>query len=684
MSSNLGAPKRHLFCSAASGGQGAARGFVRKPYGKRSTLDTRSHRLHSLGMASGLKTLTACLAVTLLLRGVPAAASGEAGPNWVEVRSAHFVVSSNAAEADARRIAEQFEQIRAVFHNAFGKLRVDPPQPVAILAARDESTMKMLAPDEFEGDGHVHPAGLFHSDGEKDYVVMRLDAQGTSAFHTIYHEYTHALLHMNYNRVPLWLNEGLAEFFGNSTLTAKDATTGAADKTHLYVLSKSELLPVETLLQVKENSPYYNEMNRASIFYAESWAVVHYLLLDPEARRQQLLGKFFAAWNKSGDAVEAAREAFGDLASFGETIKRYVQQPNLRVGLALPAQEAAAGGYAVRSLSAAEVLAVRGDFFVHRKKMEQAQPLLDKAVEAEPNLAAAHEALGFFDFRDDDFVAADDEMMKAIELGSTSFLPYYCHGLLLLRDLTATQGDTDTASTFLERAAQINPQFAPTFEALTQAYSRSAGTQKQALEAATRAAQLDPTSPTYTINLIYTLLNNNRAREARDLADKLLAVASSQEDTRTARAVLQRVKEEEEWAKENEEDTQGSETATVAHAGAANGATPAASSVLARPEESRRRLGPPTWIGIDGPIGAIDCSHGSEMMLTLNMGNGSMTFHAENVARVGLSGVSEKTTPGMGSCRQWVGRHVKVWFRMVEGADYMGEILKIYFYGAEK
>jgi Flp pilus assembly protein TadD len=613
-----------------------------------------------------------------------AAVAADQPEKWVEVRSAHFVVSSNAAEADARRIAEQFEQIRAVFHNSFAQLRVDPPQPVAILAARDETTMKMLAPDEWEGEGHVHPAGLFHSDGEKDYVVMRLDAQGTSAFHTIYHEYTHALLHMNYNRVPLWLNEGLAEFFGNSTLSGKDATTGAADKTHLYVLSKNELLPMETLLQVKENSPYYNEMNRATIFYAQSWAVVHYLLLDPEARRRQLLGKFFAAWNKSGDAVAAAREAFGDLESFGETIKRYVRQPGLRVGVALPAQEAAASGYGVRSLSAGEVLALRGDFFVRRKQLEQAQPLLEKAVEAEPNLAVTHEALGFFNYRDGDFVAADDEMSKAIELGSTSFLPYYCHGLLLLRDLTAMQGETNTAVTFLERAAQMNPQFAPTFEALTQAYSRSASTQKQALEAATKAAQLDPTSPSYTINLIYTLLNNNRAPTARALAEKLVATASSPEDTRSARAVLERVKEEEEWAKENEEDSESGGTPTVTHASVAEDAKPAAGSSPARPEESRRRLGPPTWIGIDGPIGSIDCSHGAEMMLTLNMGNGSMTFHAENSARVGLSGVSEKTTPSMDSCKQWVGRHVKVWFRMVEGADYMGEILKIYFYGVEK
>jgi hypothetical protein len=35
----------------------------------------------------------------------PARASTEANANWIEVRSAHFVVSSNAGEKEARRIA---------------------------------------------------------------------------------------------------------------------------------------------------------------------------------------------------------------------------------------------------------------------------------------------------------------------------------------------------------------------------------------------------------------------------------------------------------------------------------------------------------------------------------------------------------------------------------------------------
>jgi hypothetical protein len=32
------------------------------------------------------------------------------------------------------------------------------------------------------------------------------------------------------------------------------------------------------------------------------------------------------------------------------------------------------------------------------------------------------------------------------------------------------------------------------------------------------------------------------------------------------------------------------------------------------------------------------------------------------------------------SCKRWAGRRVKVWFRLVQDKDYLGEISKIYFY----
>src|SRR5947207_15020812 len=96
-----------------------------------------------------------------------------AADNWIEVRSPHFTVNSNAGEKDARKIADQFEQIRQMFHSAFGGLRVDLGQPIIIVAAKNENTMKLFLPEEWEVKGHIHHAGLYQPGEDKDYVVMR-------------------------------------------------------------------------------------------------------------------------------------------------------------------------------------------------------------------------------------------------------------------------------------------------------------------------------------------------------------------------------------------------------------------------------------------------------------------------------------------------------------------------------
>ena len=598
---------------------------------------------------------------------------------WVEVRSPHFVVSSDAGETEARAVAAQFEQVRVMVHTTFATLRLDPGQPIAVIAARDESTMKQLLPQDWETAGHVHPTGLYQSGEDRDYVVMRLDAPGANALHTVIHEYTHALLHLNFGRLPLWFEEGLAEFFGNSKLGDRDAQTGTIDKTHLYFLNHSELLPIETFLQVNNDSPYYNEANRVSIFYAQSWATVHYLLLDPEAKQKQLVAKFLAAFAKSGDSTQAAREAFGDLQRFGETMKRYAHQTKFRTGFVGLAPQRADVMYTFRILSPGEVLALRGDFFVHRNQLEQARPLVEEAVQLEPNLAAAHEALGFYYFRERDFTAADEEMSKAIELGATSFIALYCRGTLLLRELNATEESMKLGAAYLERAARINPRFAPIFEALTQAYSRSTETQPQALEAARRAVELDRGSRSYQTNLIYALLNNGSPSDARPIGERLLASAGSAEETRSARAVLDRIAEEEEWLKESQQESESSRVASGGAAAVA-GVGSAARLSMARPEEARRTLPLPAAMAVDGSILAAECSAGAEAKLTLNLARGPMSFHAGDLRRVGLSGVSEQLTPGPESCQQWTGRRVKIWFRLVQGEEYLGEISKIYFY----
>jgi tetratricopeptide (TPR) repeat protein len=630
-------------------------------------------------MRLGCATLAMCAAALACLPGVAKAA--ESG--WVEVRSAHFVVESDAGESEARRIALEFERVRGIFRGAFAKFRVDPPQPIVIFAARDEATMKMLAPEEWGGDSHIRPSGLFHSDGEKDYVVLRLDGEGTTAFHTIYHEYTHALLFLNFKKLPIWFGEGVAEFFGNSTVGDRDVRTGTADKAHLYMLGKNEWLPMRTLLGVTKDSPYYNEKNPASIFYAESWAVAHYLLVDAEARREQLLNKYLAAWQKSGDPVAAGAEAFGDLDRFGEKIKSYLKTTDWRGGIAVPGGGAAdtGGNFAVRNLSEGEVLALRGDFLMHREQLDAAEPLVEQAVTLDAKSPDTHGALGFFEYRSGNYEDAAEEFARAMALGSRDFMTFYCAGVMRLRSLEANEEASRKAVEDLERAAKLNPQFAPTFEALTQAYGRRAETQGKSLEAARKAVELDPESRTYQFGLAYVLLNNGGAAEATDVGKKLLASATTDEDSEAAKKLMATIAEEKEWEEESSEDSESATAGSGKESSA--GANAAHSSSAPRPERSAtagRRLPTPDWMALDGDITAVDCGHTPEVTIALAMPKGPMVFHAKDFRRVGVSGVSAASVPGIESCKQWTGRKVKVWFRWVQGEDWVGEISKVYFF----
>ncbi len=623
-------------------------------------------------------------------RLAPAAISAEA-VSWTEVRTSHFVVASNAGEVAARDVARDFEQIRALFHATFPELRVDPPQPIRIIVARDEATMRTITPDEWGGPEHVHPSGVFHSDGEKDYVVLRLDAEGTTAFHTSYHEYTHSLMHLNFSRLPLWVREGIAEFFGNSLLGETRATTGTADRGHLFVLSKNEWLPMETLFRVTETSPFYNEKNPASVFYAESWATVHYLLLDPETRRQGLLKKYLVAWDSGADAVSAGRTALGDFGAFESAVKKYVGQANWRPGVVLSGvgglEEAS---WTTRQLAPAEVLAVRGDYFTHRRMMNEARPLLEQAATNGSEIAETHEALGYFCFRNGDFVLAQEQMERAIALGASEFEPYFVLGSLELRDVTASAYSTADALKNLKRAAELNPNFAPTFEALTQAYARSAETQGKALEAAEKAVKLDAESRSYRVNLAYTLLNNGKTEQARAVAEKLAATSTSKDDERSARSVLDAISDEEDWEKSGvhegvlrEFGPPGGDAASAggsaANSAAANGAKSGESSGETT-VTSRRQLGPPEWMAVEGSIAAVDCARSPELTLTLNLPRGPMDFHAKDFGAVSVSGQSAAAVPAISSCKSWIGRNVKIWFRMAQGQGFLGEIMRVYFY----
>jgi tetratricopeptide (TPR) repeat protein len=440
-------------------------------------------------------------------------------------------------------------------------------------------------------------------------------------------------------------------------------------------LQQNKLLPIEMLLNVEQSSPYYNEANQASVFYAESWALVHYLMMDPEAQQRQLLKNFLVTWEKGGNQIEAAQQTFGDLKRFGQIIEGYSRQQTFRMGLMKNGQQAADKSYTVRSLPVGEVLALRGDSATHRNRLEQAKPLVEQSIQAEPNLPLSHEALGYYLHRKGDHSGADKEMRKAIELGSATFVAPYYHGMLLMEGGLTGPEVVHEAVASLQKATQMNPQFAPAFEGLAQAYSFAPETQKQAVDAGIHAAKLDPTARAYAINVVYLLLNNNQDADAKQLAQRILEKAKSPAELQAARDLLERVKEHEQFvlqrnAPASVPEEVKVEAKTIVGSAAAEGQSMTVSST---PE-----VDPRTLMAVDGLVHEVDCSHRPAVTVSMIVGKSAVGFHAGDFRAVGVTGAAESVM-SLESCEKWKGRKMRIWFRAVKGKQYLGEITNIAF-----
>src|SRR5271154_1527182 len=165
------------------------------------------------------------IVLVLLLLAAASAPARDKAETWTEVRSPHFVVVTNSNDKQGRRVADQFERMRDVFHTAFPKLQIDPGSPIIVLAVKDEKEFKALEPEAYLAKGSLKLGGLFLRTADKNYVLMRLDAEGDHPYSVVYHEYTHLLL-SKVEFMPLWMNEGLAEFYQNTDIREKDALLG--------------------------------------------------------------------------------------------------------------------------------------------------------------------------------------------------------------------------------------------------------------------------------------------------------------------------------------------------------------------------------------------------------------------------------------------------------------------------
>jgi tetratricopeptide (TPR) repeat protein len=414
---------------------------------------------------------------------------------WLQVTTPHFTVISDAGEKQARHIAGQFERMHAVFQKLLPGAKSAPDSPIIVLAVKNRRDFQTLVPASYLSKGSLDLAGLFLESNYRNYILVRLDTEGEHPYSTVYHEYTHYITrHLD---LPIWLNEGIAEFYQNTDIDTHQIRFGQPDANDIQLLRSQSLLPLRTLFDVDHNSPYYHEEQKGTMFYAEAWALTYMLYLNDFNNETKLIPNYIRALSSGQTSQAAAVTAFGDLKKLQGGLSNLIGQSGFHLftlAMDIPNDEAS---YKVTPMAATDADAYRAAILVSNDRMDDAQKLIDSVLAVDPKNALAYESEGLLHLRDHDLDAARKSYTEAAALHSTSFLTWYYASVLTLR---SGEHDDPSIETNLQQSLKLNPDFAPANNALSDYYASGHKNLDQALTLSILAVMEEPDNIEYRIN----------------------------------------------------------------------------------------------------------------------------------------------------------------------------------------
>lgn len=451
------------------------------------------------------------------------------------------MVLTDAGEKQARRVASQFERMHMVFHALLPGDGDDSSPPIVVVAVRDRKGMQALEPVAYLGKDQVDLSGFFVRAPDKNYILVRLDAEEAHAYANVYHEYTHYMLRKAGAWLPLWLNEGLAQFYENTDIDDKTVWLGQANAAELRLLGRSDLLPIETLLTVDGTSPYYHDGQKGSEFYAQAWALTHFLIVSDRVQGTHCMHDYAERLAHGEDAVSAAHEEFGDLDKLQQGLSDYVMQRKFMYFMmpaALPAEDAMPE---VRAVSMAEADAVRADVLIYTNRAWEAQALAEAALRKDPKNALAHEVMGYLRFRKGDIEGAKTWYREAMELDGNSCLAHYYYAMMAMR--SGARGEDEAIETSLRTSIALNEEFAPAYDALAMFYAARLEKLDEAHRLNVKAMALEDDRLSYRLDCAEVLLQQRQVAEALDVLQDAMRLAKTPEDVAVVRSRIARVEQ---------------------------------------------------------------------------------------------------------------------------------------------
>ncbi len=217
---------------------------------------------------------------------------------WLRAQAGQVEVLTTAGAPAAQAALIELEKLRAAMAQT---------APSLAGASARLTIVGFSGEEEFAGFRlNTHSPAYFAGGAAGPVIVIgRLEPEAMPALR---HEFVHFLLRASGCRLPLWLEEGLADAL--SPLPAEEAERRVR-------LLRRQRLPWQEVFTARPGAALYQDWSQARLFYAQSWALAEALIHSAGGR---LENGDLEEWAALGDAQEQVLEAL---------LRRFLKRPRL-------------------------------------------------------------------------------------------------------------------------------------------------------------------------------------------------------------------------------------------------------------------------------------------------------------------------------------------------------------------
>ncbi len=316
---------------------------------------------------------------------------------WVRVKTDHFVVLGNIDRMQAVEIARRLERLSETLQRIEPELTAVGVERMRVYAFDGDGTFKY-----FSLHGVESLTGYCLSDGGGSSLVLNVrsdeDPHGPL---TMYHEFTHAYLHRNFEHVPLWLDEGLAQYYSTFVPGDREAEIGHPIASRAAWCGDHALYSLEALFDIRQESPQYRLGDDRTTFYSESYALVAFLW-ERSSRDSNSFTRYLGLLRHGEDPVRAFASVYprDTWPALLAELRHYIGRGEFTYWKYRFASGFDAAQVETHPMSREDVLSDVGDLLLART--ESGEPDLDRAAEfysavlrAQPDHTHALAGLGY-------------------------------------------------------------------------------------------------------------------------------------------------------------------------------------------------------------------------------------------------------------------------------------------------